>query len=151
MPSATMYAPVFSSAFTKKIDLLTDVIKGSLHTTTYTPDTDLHDFQNDLTNEAPATGGYTTGGVIVGGAAGAAPVDTFTYTNATNTWMYDAPDISWTSSTITARYLVLYDSSPGTAATNPLICLFDFDTNQSTSNGTFSIAFNAAGLFTIVS
>lgn len=143
MPSATIYAPVFNAAFTKLISLVADTIKCALATTTYTPDTDAHDFFNDVTNEASGTG-YTAGGATLAN-------DTFTYTAGTNTWKYDADDVSWPSSSITARYAIVYDSTPGTAATNPLICLFDFDTNQTTSNGTFSIAWNASGLLTIAS
>jgi hypothetical protein len=143
MPSATLYAPIFSSAFLKLINLLADTNKVALATTTYTPDTDLHDFFNDITNEASGTG-YTAGGATLAN-------DTFVYTAGTNTWRYDADDVSWPSSTITARYAIVYDSTPGTAATNPLMCLFDFDTNQSTSNGTFAIAWNASGLWEITS
>ena len=143
MPSATIYASVFDKAFKEEINLLADTIKVSLHTTTYTPDTDAHDYFADLTNEASGAG-YTAGGATLAN-------DVFTYTAGTNTWKYDADDVSWPSSSITARYAVLYDSTPGTAATNPLICLFDFDTNQTTSNGTFSIAWNASGLWTITS
>jgi hypothetical protein len=143
MPSATIFAPVFNSAFTKLISLTADTIKVALATTTFAPNTDTMDFFNDITNEATGTG-YTAGGATV-------TTDTFTYTNATNVWMYDADDVSWPASSITARYAILYDATPGTAATNPLICLYDFDTNQTTSNGTFSIAWSASGLFTITS
>lgn len=33
------------------VDFDSDTIKVSLHTSTYTPDQDAHDFQDDLTNE----------------------------------------------------------------------------------------------------
>lgn len=59
---------------------------------------------------------------------------------------WDAADVSWSSSTVTARYAVLYDRTPATDATRPLIGLFDFGSNQSTSNGTFAITFDSLGV-----
>lgn len=59
---------------------------------------------------------------------------------------FDAADVSWTSSTITnARYGVIYNRTPATDATRPLLGLLDFGSNQSTSNGTFAITFDALG------
>lgn len=58
----------------------------------------------------------------------------------------DAADPSWTSATITARYVVIYDRSPASDATRPLICLIDQGSAVSSTNGTWSVAFNAQGL-----
>lgn len=63
---------------------------------------------------------------------------------------FDAADPSWTSSTITARYAVIYNRTPASDATRPLIGLFDFGSNQSTNNGTFAITFDALGIFTLI-
>lgn len=59
---------------------------------------------------------------------------------------WDGADVSWTSSTITARYAVMYDRTPATDATRPLIGLFDFGSDQTTNNGTFAITFDALGI-----
>lgn len=57
------YAPVLTAAMNAELD--TDVASWTwtLHTSTYTPDRNVHDFVNDLTNELATGGGYTAGGV----------------------------------------------------------------------------------------
>lgn len=52
---------------------------------------------------------------------------------------------SWTSSTITARYLVLHDHTPATDATRPLIGLVDFGSSVATTNGTFAYTPSSQG------
>lgn len=60
--------------------------------------------------------------------------------------MFDADDVSWAASTITARYGVLYDRTPATDATRPLIALVDFDTNTSSTAATFTVAWASQGI-----
>lgn len=141
--TAKLYGLGVKAAYNKEIDWNSDVIKVALTTATYTPDQDAHDYFNDVTNEVTGTG-YTAGGATLTTA-------TATYTGATNKLMLDADDATWTSSTITARTAVVYDATPGTAATNPLICYQQSDADISTTAGTFSIVWNAAGIceFTI--
>jgi hypothetical protein len=140
--TAKYYGKAFLSAFNKEMDWNSDTIKVMLCTSSYTPDQDAHQYKSDVTNEVTGTG-YTAGG-----ATAANP--TITYTGATNTFKIDADDVSWASSTITARYAVVYDSSPATEATRPLLCYIDFGADVSTSNGTLSITFDAAGIATVV-
>lgn len=64
---------------------------------------------------------------------------------------FDAADTSWSSSTITARYAVVYDDTPGTSATKPLLLYVDFGADVSTTNGTFQITWDALGLFVTTS
>lgn len=63
--------------------------------------------------------------------------------------MIDANDASWASSTLTARRAVVYDSTPATDATRPLICCLEFDADVSTTNGTFLIQWDSQGLVLI--
>lgn len=141
MATAALYSQFFKTLTQKEINLLTDAIHVTLHTSTYAPNQATHDYFDDATNEVAGTG-YTAGGVAIAN-------DVFTYTSGTRTWMYDGDDVSWASSTITARYAVLHDRTPGTNATRPLIAYQNFTTDQSTSNGTFTLQWNAAGIMTI--
>lgn len=139
--TAFFYGNFFNQLALKTINLDTDTIKCSLHTSTYTPNQDTHDFFNDATNEVSGTG-YTAGGNTLANT-------TLTYTAGTNVFKFDADDTSWAASTITARYAVIYDSTPGTAATNPLILYIDFGADFSSTAGTFTITFDAAGIGTV--
>lgn len=138
--SAKLYGSVIAKAFNKEIDLDTDIIKVALCTSSYTPDQDTHDYFNDITNEVTGTG-YTAGGATLGSKA-------VTYTAGTNTFMFDAADTSWTTSTITARYAIIYEST-GTASTSALIAYVDFGADVVSTAGTFQITWDSAGLFTV--
>lgn len=139
--SGKFYGKAFVSAFNKEIDLDTDTIKVMLCTSAYTPDQDAHDYKNDVTNEVTGTG-YTAGGATLG-----SPV--VSYTGGTNTFAFDGADVSWATSTITARYAVVYDASPATDATRPLICYVDFGADVSSTAATFQITWDAAGIATV--
>jgi hypothetical protein len=119
---------------TAVVDFNTDTIKVALVSDAPVQDTD--DFFDDVT-EITGTG-YSAGGVTL-------TSPTVTYDTASDQVRLDAADVSWTSSTITARYAVVYKSA-GTASTSPLICYFDFGSNQSTTNGTFAIQWATDGI-----
>lgn len=137
-----LYGLVFTQAFNKEIDLADDTIKVLLTTSTYTPDQDAHNFHNDVTNEVTGTG-YTAGGATLSNKS-------ITYTAGTNTWVFDADDATWATSTITARTAVVYDDTPGTSATKPLIGYQQSDGDITSSGGTFTVAWAAGGIVSIV-
>lgn len=119
------------------IDLDTDTIKVALVTSTYSPNVDTHTKFSDITNEVTGTG-YTAGGVTLGTV-------TVSQDNTNNRGVFDAADVSWASSSITARGAVVYKST-GTASTSPLICYVDFTTDKTSSSGTFTITWSADGI-----
>ena len=134
-----LYGITFLNALNNShaLDLDNDTIKIMLVTSSYTPDFGAHDFKDDVTNEVSGTG-YTAGGNTLGSV---------TLTQTGGTIKFDAADTSWSSSTITAaRGAVIYDD---TVASDPLIAYIDFGSDFSSANGTFTIAFNAGGIFTI--
>ena len=141
MPSK-LYGQFLSQALNKEIDWDTDTIKVALLTNSYTPDQDAHNYYDDVVaNEVSGTG-YTAGGNTLANK-------TNTYNSGTNVIVLDADDTTWSSSTITARYAVVYDATPATNATKPLIGYVDFGSDQSSSNGNFTITWDATGIVRI--
>jgi hypothetical protein len=141
MPSK-LYGQFLQQALNKEVDWDTDTIKVALLSNAYTPDQDAHNYFDDVVaNEVTGTG-YTQGGITLANK-------TNSYNSATNVIVLDADDVTWSSSTITARYAVVYDASPATNATKPLIGYVDFGSDQSSSNGNFTITWDATGIVRI--
>ena len=119
----------------RRVDWTADTIKVTLHTATYTPDQDAHDFHADLTNEVANGSGYTTGGVTLGST-------TVTFDTGSNTVRLDAADAAWTfSGSKTMRYAVIWKDT-GVSGTSPLMGYVDFGADE-TSSGTFTIQWDA--------
>jgi hypothetical protein len=135
--TAHVYSNYHLQVALKTIDFTNDAIKIMLCTSTYTPNQSTHVFKSSVTNEVAGTG-YTATGNTLG---------TKTATNSALVATFDAADTSWAASTITARYAVIYDSTPATDATRPLILYIDFGADVVSSGGTFTITFDALGLF----
>lgn len=117
-------------------DTTADRFKVMLVTSVYTPDFGAHDFKADVTNEVVGTG-YTAGGESL---------TSVTLTQAAGVITFDAADVTWASSSITARGAVVYDDS---LASDPVICYIDFGSDQTSSSGDFVLSFNASGIFTL--
>ena len=92
------------------------------------------------------TDGHEVSGT--GYSAGGAEATTKTATESTKVTTFDADNVTWSSSTITARYSVLYLST-GTAGTSYLIGYADFDADKSSSSGDFTVQWDASGILTL--
>lgn len=123
------------------IDLDTDAINVMLVTSTYVPDQDTHTKRSNITNEVVGTG-YTAGG-------SALTTKVVSADNTDNEGVFDADDVSWTTSTITARGAVLYKARGGVATADELICYLDFVTDKISTAGTFLISWNAEGILNL--
>lgn len=138
--ASKVYGNALKAAFNKEIDWDSDTIKVLLLTSSYSPNQDTHDYLDDIVaNEVTGTG-YTAGGAALASK-------TVTYDASTNTVKFDAADVTWSGSTITARYAVVYDDSGATNAQKALIAYFDFTTDRASSNGDFIVRWGADGVF----
>lgn len=133
------YGNVAKALFNKEIDWDSDDIKVMLLSSSYTPNQDTHDYLDDVSTYQVTGTGYTAGGASL-------TSKTVTYDAANNVLVLDAADVTWASSTITARYAVVYDNTPATAATKPLITYVDLVSDQASNNGNFTIEWDASGI-----
>jgi len=82
-----------------------------------------------VTQEVASGNGYTTGGKTLATFAVGS-------TGAVSYIEWDT-DPAWTSSSFTARGALIYNSSK----TNKAVCVLDFGSDKTTSNGTFTVVF----------
>lgn len=135
--ASIIYNDFWGELMNKNIDLEADSFNVELHTSSYTPDKDHADAS--VTNECAASGNYSTGGQALSGMA--VSVDD------TNDWgKWDATDVVWQNSTITAQFAYIVDLTP---ATDCPVCCIDFGGNVSSSSGNFTIQWHANGIMTL--
>lgn len=141
----TKYHQFFADLMSKVHDLTAtgDTCQLPLFTSSHTPNADATVY-GGLSNEHGATGNYSTGGYVF-----TASNNSITDDDGNDKAIFDiGEDAVWASSTITARYAVLFNTTP-TSPADPLICLFDFGSDKSSSSGEFRVQFNASGIMEI--
>ena len=110
---------------TFKIALYTSSATLSASTTAYA-----------TTNEVSATGtGYTAGGNTL---------TNVTPSSSGTTGFTDFADTTWSSSSITARGALIYNSSTTAGSANRAVCALDFGADKTSTSGDFVIQFPAA-------
>lgn len=112
---------IHSSEDNYKIALFTDAATLDASTTAYSS-----------TNEVANGNGYATGGINLSG---------FSAGLSSSTAYVTFSDAQWTTATITARGCLIYNSSKD----NRAVAVCDFGANVSSTNGTFTLDFPAAG------
>jgi len=102
--------------------------KALLCTSSYAENRATHTKRSDVTNEVAASGGYTAGGAAV------------TLTASLNTTTHKLTltigSATWSSSTITARKLVVYRARGGASSADELVCCVDNGTDLVSSSST---------------
>lgn len=137
------YGEATLNAYDKEIDFLADNIPVTLHSSSYVPDQDAHNYMDDLTNQLATANGYTSGGQNLGGKSN-------TYTGGTNVIAFIGSDVVWTASgTLTAAVAVVSDSTPGSAATDPLMTYHLSSSDISATDAAWTFDIPAGGFGTI--
>ncbi len=99
-----------------------------------------HTVVSDITGEVTGTG-YTSGGKAI--------EDRVIITSYNDEEVYyDASDVAWTSSTISAEQVVIYKDT-GVESTSNLIGMASFNGVESTNNGTFTLIWDESGIFSL--
>ena len=129
--ASLIYNSAIDDMARNNIDFDTNTFKAMLVTSSYTPNKDTHDKRDDVTNEVSGTG-YTAGGVTT--------ACTVTKDTANDKVTLQFAAVSWASSTITARALVIYKSLGGASSADALVAYNDFGSDVSSTAGTFSVA-----------
>lgn len=138
--ASKMYGNLIARAFNKEVDYDSDQMRVALLTNSYSPNQDTHQTWADVSaNEVVGTG-YTAGGATLSGK-------TVTYDAANNVTVLDADDVTWANSTITARYAVIYSNAGAADNEKVLFGYVDFGVDQASTNGNFTITWDAAGIF----
>ena len=109
--------------------------KALLVTDSETPNFNTHDFRADISAEVANGNGYTTGGKDLTTTEVAVSAG---YVN----WTFD--NLSWTTSSFTARGLVAY-FDVGASATDMLIAASAFSQDYTSQSGMFAVTIDANG------
>lgn len=123
------------------IDLVNDDIKVALLDSNHAfdPDSATNLQWTDVSANEVAGTGYTAGGESLTGKA-------VTVDDTDDEGVFDADNVTWAASTITARHAVIYDD---TTATKYIIASIDFGQDTSSTNGNFQIQWDAEGIINL--
>lgn len=139
------YPMLAKSLADKLVDLDSDTHKAMLLSAyTYAA---THQFLSDVKaagTEASGTG-YTAGG---------ATLSSVTWTRSGDVYTFDAADVVWNAAggSLAGKYVVIYDSTPSTDATRPVIGYINLDGAGGTLTATdanFTVAWASGGILTV--
>lgn len=136
--SAYTYAQANLNAFLGNINDLNDAattVNCALMADTYTPAQNTDDAWADISADEISGTGYSADGQEISNKS---------MTQSGGDAVFDGDNVAWTSSTLDARYAVIYEAGSG-----KLLAYVDFGEVKSSSNGTFEIQWNADGIFKI--
>lgn len=122
-------------------DLLNNTVKVMLLTSSHSTNIDTQEVISDVSANEVAGTAYVAGGGTLANKA-------VTKDNTNDKGVFDADDLTWAASTITARYAVIYKDT-GTPSTSPILRIIDFGSNQSSSGGNFTLQWDAGGILTM--
>jgi len=128
--ASLIYNSFWDDVIRGAVDVDAVTVKVMLVTSSYAENKDTHTKRSDVTNEVSGAG-YTAGGVT--------SAVTVTKDTANDRVDIALGQVSWPSSTITARKAVYYVSRGGAASADELIAVNDFGSDVVSSGGTFTL------------
>lgn len=139
------YPMLAKSLADKLVDLDTDVLKVALFSAyTYAA---THQFLSDALGAGTQSSGtgYTSGGATLGSV---------TWSRSGDVYTLDAADAVWAAAggALAGAFAIIYDSTPGSDATRPLIGYVNLDGSGGTLTATdanFTLAWNGSGILTV--
>lgn len=137
----TIFNEFLLNMLSHQLDLVNDTIRVALFPESFVANRDTHLVWNDISASEVTGAGYVAGGAVLTGAS-------LLKQDASDNVRFLANDASWLESTLTARYGVLYKDT-GDPLTSVLIAAIDFGSSKASVNGTFTIQWNASGIFTL--
>ena len=141
MATFNWYEEALVSFFSKKIDYINDTIYVALVKAAYTPNASSDQYWSVASASEISNGnGYTTNGEAVTGKSLTISTisghDYLLLVGANSSWS----GANWSSGN-GPRYAVMYDSTPGTAATDPVIGYVDFGAEQNPAGVQFLLSY----------
>jgi len=126
----------------------TELLTGTHNFTASTGDSFKIALFTSSANLGATTTVYSTSNEVTGAGytAGGNTLTNITPTASGTTALTDFNDTSWSTSTITARGALIYNSSKS----NRAVCVLDFGSDKVTTAGTFTIVFPAASASTAI-
>jgi hypothetical protein len=122
-----------------------DTFKIALYTSSASLDASTTDYS--ATNETTNTSGsaYTAGGLALSGQSVTGG------SGASTAYVDFSTDPQWTSASFTARGALIYNTTTdGGSGTTDAVCVLDFGSDFTATNGTFTIQFPAPGTSTAI-
>lgn len=115
-------------------------IKVALLSSSYTPSQTSDDNWGELSSHEITGNNYTSPG---------ASLSSKTVTTSSLATTFDADDVTWSNSSITAYYAILYDNTSSDSSMKKLLTYTDFGGSKVSDGGDFTIQWNSSGIFTI--
>jgi hypothetical protein len=121
-----------------EVDFDTDQFYVFLSSNAFTPNADTQNVYTDVSASEITGVNYVAGGTLLTGV-------TVTLNLSTDKAILTANNVTWASSTITARYCTIYKKA-GSSPVSWLVASFDFGSDKSSSAGDFTVQWNASGI-----
>lgn len=123
-------------------DVTTADVNVALLDDSHTKDLDANEVFDDLSADEISNTGSNDSGYTAGGET----LTTASLSRSSTVTTFDADDVTWGSSTIDAGHAVVYEDT-GDDTTASLITHVDFEGEQSSDNGDFTISWDSNGIF----